>query len=152
MKIVYYESRLAKLLLRGGYPTIMLFGFVLTKRPALDERSLRHEEIHAVQWRECFYAGWVAMLLLLWGGGFSWWLVLLPLLLYYVWYVTEWMVRFAGCFFNRGKKDVARAGHEAYRNVVMEREAYAREGDKDYPERRGWFAFLRYYRGVSENM
>lgn len=57
MKIVYYESRLAKLLLRGGYPTIMLFGFVLTKRPALDERSLRHEEIHAVQWRECFYAG-----------------------------------------------------------------------------------------------
>lgn len=48
MKIVYYESRLAKLLLRGGYPTIMLFGFVLTKRPALDERSLRHEEIHAV--------------------------------------------------------------------------------------------------------
>ena len=53
MKIVYYESRLAKLLLRGGYPTIMLFGFVLTKRPALDERSLRHEEIHAVQWREC---------------------------------------------------------------------------------------------------
>ena len=50
MKIVYYESRLAKLLLRGGYPTIMLFGFVLTKRPALDERSLRHEEIHAVQW------------------------------------------------------------------------------------------------------
>lgn len=98
MKIVYYESRLAKLLLRGGYPTIMLFGFVLTKRPALDERSLRHEEIHAVQWRECFYAGGVAMLLLLWGGGFSWWLVLLPLLLYYVWYVTEWMVRFAGCF------------------------------------------------------
>ena len=76
MKIVYYESRLAKLLLRGGYPTIMLFGFVLTKRPALDERSLRHEEIHAVQWRECFYAGGVAMLLLLWGGGFSWWLVL----------------------------------------------------------------------------
>ena len=54
MKIVYYESRLAKLLLRGGYPTIMLFGFVLTKRPALDERSLRHEEIHAVQFR----GGW----------------------------------------------------------------------------------------------
>ena len=31
MKTIYYNSKLAKLILFGSYHTIMLFGFILTK-------------------------------------------------------------------------------------------------------------------------
>ena len=51
MKLIIYNSRLAKRMLFPGYSTIMLFGIILTKRrkeecpPAL----IRHEQISSVQ-------------------------------------------------------------------------------------------------------
>lgn len=56
MKLIIYNSRLAKRMLFPGYSTIMLFGIILTKRrkeecpPAL----IRHEQIHQRQYFECF--------------------------------------------------------------------------------------------------
>lgn len=40
---VFYENWFAKLILFGGYTTIMLFGFIFTKLKELSETTIRHE-------------------------------------------------------------------------------------------------------------
>ncbi|HJF99333.1 MAG TPA: hypothetical protein K8V61_08600 [Bacteroides clarus] len=46
MKTIYYNSKLAKLILFGSYTTIMFFGFILTKLKELSETTIRHERTH----------------------------------------------------------------------------------------------------------
>ena len=43
IKTIYYNSKLAKLILFGDYTTIMFFGFILTKLKELSETIIRHE-------------------------------------------------------------------------------------------------------------
>ena len=56
MKLIIYNSRLAKRMLFPGYSTIMLFGIILTKRRKEECPSalIRHEQIHQKQYFECF--------------------------------------------------------------------------------------------------
>lgn len=39
MKTIYYNSKLAKLILFGSYTTIMFFGFILTKLKSCPKQS-----------------------------------------------------------------------------------------------------------------
>lgn len=50
---------------------------------------------------------------------------------FYAWYLAEWTVR------------LLRPGN-AYRNISFEREAYARQADLSYPDKRKPYAWLRY--------
>ncbi|MGH9337056.1 MAG: hypothetical protein ACRD21_25210, partial [Vicinamibacteria bacterium] len=48
---VHYNSRLALWLLPRRYMAITLRDHVFTRLGGLDERVLRHEEVHVEQWR-----------------------------------------------------------------------------------------------------
>lgn len=92
MKTIYYNNKLAKLILFGGYTTIMLFGFILTKLKELSEATIRHERTHQKQFFECMeIAAIPSVLLSLYVS--AWWLLLIPLF-YYILYLAEWFVSF----------------------------------------------------------
>lgn len=85
MKIIHN-----KLIPFGKYYAINLFGFVFTKRQ-LKDWELRHEEIHSEQMKEMLY------------------------LLFYLWYVLEFLVKLPFCKFSLQK---------AYKSISFEQEAY----------------------------
>lgn len=53
-----------------------------------------------------------------------------------LWYVTEWIIRL---FAFKG-------AHHAYKNISLEREAYANQAEAGYSITRDRFAFTRYIR------
>lgn len=53
---------------------------------------------------------------------------------FYLWYVVEWLVRLVQC----------RDTKKAYRNISLEREAYAGQSDETYLENRGYFEWIKY--------
>jgi hypothetical protein len=53
---------------------------------------------------------------------------------FYIWYVLEFVVRLFQ-YKNR---------HAAYRNISFEREAYAKEKDRDFLKKRSFWAFIKY--------
>lgn len=130
MKTIYYNSRLAKLLLFRGYTTIMLFGFILTKLNELKPSTLRHENIHRRQYVECAVLS-LPFVFLLCRSVSCWFLLLLPTF-YYILYVGEWLVR----LFMKGN---------AYRNINFEKEAYQNQNNPGYLSERKWFAWMKYY-------
>lgn len=128
MKTIYYNSRLAKLLLFRGYTTIMLFGFILTKLNELKPSTLRHENIHRRQYVECAMLSLPLVFLLCWLVS-CWFLFLVPTF-YYILYVGEWLVR------------LFRSGN-AYRNISFEKEAY--QNNPGYLSERKCFSWMKYY-------
>ncbi len=99
-------------LIRKGYVGFAFWPFIfLRNRECATESTLNHERIHLHQQRE---------------------MLLIP---FYIWYLTEYLVR-------RFQYDSWR---EAYFNISFEREAFSNECDMGYLERRrfwGWTAFL----------
>ncbi|MBC8152436.1 MAG: hypothetical protein H7Z72_05950 [Bacteroidetes bacterium] len=87
-----------------------LFPFVLVRRPNPEPELLNHERIHLRQQLE---------------------LLLLP---FYVWYLTEYLIR----------RSQYRNHYTAYRNISFEREAFAHDADLNYLKTRRWWAFLRW--------
>jgi hypothetical protein len=102
----------SKYLVPKGYSGIALFPFVFVRDKALGTHPvfLNHERIHLRQQSE---------------------LLILP---FYVWYVTEYLIR--RLHYPTQK--------EAYRNISFEREAYANEGNLDYLKKRRFWSFLGY--------
>ena len=95
MKVVYNN-----LIPFKGYKAINLFGIVFARKGAvLTDKDLNHEAIHTAQMKEMLY------------------------LLFYVWYVVEWIVR----LFGKGN---------AYRNISFEQEAYANDDNSPDAGRR----------------
>lgn len=64
---VFYESKLAKMLLWQGYNTITLGCFVFTKKKKeeMKQRVLNHEAIHVRQWEECMIASAILLTLVM---------------------------------------------------------------------------------------
>jgi hypothetical protein len=81
-----------------------------------------------MQWMEVTIAALVLFALLSWLIG-PYWMIVSPLV-YYVWYVVEWLVRLP--FGN------------AYRSISFEREAFANDEDGEYIVNRELFNFLKY--------
>lgn len=88
MKLIFLDSPLAKLILFGGYTTIMLFGFILTKLKELSETIIRHERIHQKQFFECMEIAVIPSALLSLYVS-AWWLLLIPLFYYILYLVCE---------------------------------------------------------------
>lgn len=91
---------------------ITLWPFIFVKHDHLkaDERLIRHEMIHLRQQVE---------------------LLVLP---FYLWYLTEYLLRLVQY----------RDRQKAYVNISFEREAYAHESTPDYLPQRPFWAFLRF--------
>nr|WP_322624021.1 hypothetical protein [uncultured Flavobacterium sp.] len=102
----------SKYLVPKGYIGIALFPFVFVRDKALGTHPvfLNHERIHLRQQAE---------------------LLILP---FYIWYVTEYVVR----------RLHYPSQKEAYRNISFEREAYANESNMEYLKQRQFWSFLRY--------
>lgn len=130
----FYESKLAKWLTPlGTCHTITLGCFILTERAEKDvtERLILHETTHGYQFFELLCLG-IVIFVVLACLGCSWWWLLPCSLLFYVWYLLEWLVRLI--------KD--RDWHTAYKGLAFEREA----NDVSYYEcTHKPFGFIRYY-------
>lgn len=94
---VFYDSKLARVLLPAGYMAVMLFGMVFTRRDSLSGKALKHEETHVRQYWDCFGLGVAlaitTMFILFAFGVQSWWMLLLaliPVLLFYALYGAEY--------------------------------------------------------------
>ena len=91
-----------------GFAAINLFGVLFVRKNAtVTQRMINHESIHTAQMKEMLYV------------------------FFYVWYVTEWLVR----LFMKGN---------AYRNISFEREAYGNERNAAYIGERKRYAWVRY--------
>lgn len=90
-----------------NFAAINLFGFIFVRDDVyITNRMLNHEDIHTAQMKELGY------------------------LLFYIIYVSEWIVR----LFRKGN---------AYRNISFEREAYENETNLNYLAKRRRFAMWR---------
>lgn len=74
---VFYESKLAKMLLWQGYSTITLGCFIFTKKTKeeMKQRVLNHEAIHVRQWEECMIASAILLTLVMLLTGFNVWII-----------------------------------------------------------------------------
>ena len=143
MKTIYYNSKLAKLLLFSGYSTIMLFGFILTKRPWLTLDSETHEQIHQRQFLECMT---LSLPVTLYPCLFvSWWFLPIVPASYYILYLLEWLVSFVYHLVADWKKGIPEINHRAYKSISFEREAKMNQGCKCYLNERKPFAWVGYY-------
>lgn len=145
---VFYNSWIAKIFtMIKGYSTVMLFGAVFTEDSSVSERTIYHEQAHAVQYRTLFCAGLVLALIVSLFTELSWWsvsLILIPVMLFYVWYVIEYIIRLL----------LYRNHYRAYRNIVFEREAVALQFEYQKPEAERKYAtafsFMNFYKSKYE--
>lgn len=136
----------------ANFATIMLFGAVFTEHKELTKTSLAHESVHVSQYQTLFMLG----LSIAFGGFFAclgfdvygWWmlsLILIPILLYYVYYGIEFLIRLI----------IYRDRDKAYRMIAFEQEAYDLQYEylKPCQERRSAysFSFMKYYRKSSNS-
>ena len=95
----------------SDFRAMNLFGVLFVRGNAqINERTIRHETIHTAQMKELWYV------------------------FFYLWYVTEWLIRL---FAFKGRK-------YAYKNISFEREAYVNQDDLNYFKNRKRFDFVKY--------
>lgn len=96
----------------GKAEAITIFPFIFLRRNGLkvDKVLLNHERIHLVQALE------------------------LAVFLFYIWYLSEFLVR----FFQHRNFD------KAYRNISFEREAYVNQHNENYLQQRRLWSFWKY--------
>ena len=139
MKRIYYESRIAEILLYFSYCETITAGpwaFTKMKESEVPQQVRNHECTHVRQWTETTMLTGLLLLaaVLAWGVS-AWWLLAVPLV-YYLWYGVEYLIRL--CILHDGNK--------AYRAVSFEQEAYANERDADYNGNAVYFAWVKYLR------
>ena len=107
----------------SGYSTMMLFGFIFTKKTESEYsgKTKYHEEFHLNQYTDCFGLGLglaiLSAFVLFAFNIVSLWmisLVLLPLFLFYFWYGINFIFQLIKF----------RDWDTAYKNVIFERQAY----------------------------
>lgn len=145
--LIFCNSKLAKWLLLPGYSTIMLFLCVFSKEVELDECTIRHENIHRLQYVDCFIVGLI-IALLCYMLGISWYILLwLPLLMYYIMYCIEYCISFA-YHICKGKTCKQACMYSA---GAMEMEAKSNEHNADYLHQRPFLAFVDYYGSICQD-
>lgn len=140
MKKVFYNSKIAKMILMEDYSTITIFAWVFTKYITLKQAVINHECTHARQWVELT----VLFGLLIWIGmlifDYSAWYLVFSSVMFYLWYGLEYLVRrFIGLFnLEEDKQKIA------YREVSFEQEARISENDDNYLENSHYFAWMKF--------
>lgn len=118
-----------------GYKAMAIFPFVFVRKDCeFDDTDLRHETIHLYQQGEVTLVACVIIALLIALCSISAWWLILGVLFYYLWYGTEYAIRYVA--YSKPK--------EAYRNISFEQEAYNNEKDVDYLKNRKPFAWMKY--------
>lgn len=138
MKVVYNNLVPFK-----GFNVINLFGIVFARkdRGQLSKIQLNHEAIHTRQQIDCLVLFFLPLYLI--GVLYSWWWFALWPLGFYVLYFVEWSIYY--CFLRIKRLCRKDANNEAYESLAIEIEAYERENDLDYLNRRYPFSWFKYY-------
>lgn len=143
MKTIYYNSKLAKLILFGSYHTIMLFGFILSILKEITTETERHERTHQKQFFECMEIAAIPSVLLAFHVS-AWWLLLIPLF-YYILYGVEWFISLVYHLFTDERIGGGKVNANAYRASAFEMEAKLNQDNPNYLKERKWGAWLHYY-------
>lgn len=134
--MVLYNDKLAKMILWSGYHTITLGPFIFTtkKRSEVTDEIFNHEKIHVMQWCEVTALSVLFWSFLMLALHFRYlWTLPICFVVYYIAYVAEYAIRrFYG----------GETGHEDYRHIGFEKEAYKHQRDMDYLSHRKPFAWL----------
>lgn len=136
--MIIYNSKLAKLILWNRFATVMLFGSIFTiyGKGGLSETNINHEYIHVAQWIEttlaCATLLSIARIYLLFDP--LW--IIASLFAYYILYAIFWCV----AKLRGGSK------RQSYHGIPFEREAFAKEAEIGYFNRRDLFAWVSYIR------
>ena len=134
--MVFYNSKLAKMILWSGYHTITLGPFIFTtkKRNELTDEIINHEKIHVAQWCEVTFVAVFLWPLLMLALDFRYqWTLALCFVVYYIIYAAEYAIsRLYG----------GESGKEDYHRIEFEKEAYKHQNDMTYLSRRLPFAWL----------
>lgn len=136
MNKITYNSKLARIILWANYSTITLTAFVFTKyknKRSMPQGVRNHECIHARQWIEMFFVGWIIMFILQLIFDISTWWYILPLFSFYIWYILEWAL-----------KSLVKQKN-AYKDILFEKEARLAESDNSYLENCGYFNWIKMY-------
>lgn len=144
MKKVFYDSWIANKLLFKGYSTITIFAWVFTKykEGEMKQRTINHECVHVRQWVELTISSGFALFLGMLIFGFSPWWLLISTLVFYAWYVLEYLIRRFLVLFSSNEHKQSMA----YRSVAFEKEARQAEFDSNYLENSLYFNWFNYYR------
>ena len=101
----------------------MLFGFLIIRKEYKDRQIrqsiINHENIHFQQALDFTYG--------------AEWLKWIGFILFYIWYILEWLIRRIISIFN---------GSRAYRSISFEQEAYDNQYNDNYIRNR--FSWLKY--------
>ena len=143
MKNVFYNSWVAKTILcLSKCHTIMLFGFVFSKlkEEEVTQRVRNHECVHVRQWFEVTALSGSVLLAIVLVFGISPLWMLLSGIVYYVWYVLEWMCKsvWYSVMIDEWTCDM----ETPYQSISFEREARLSERDSNYLENGGYFGWL----------
>lgn len=120
-----------------GYRAMAFWPVIFARKAAkyLQGYVKNHESIHLRQQLEVLIVSIALLLMLVLSLDLSWWWMAASPFVYYVWYVTEYLVRLC----------IYRNHWEAYRNISAEQEAFLFQMDFNYlPNDRRPFAWLKY--------
>lgn len=135
MKKVFLDSIVAKIVLVFSICTTITLGpFVFSKLKKVSQWVVNHECMHAQQWNEVSILSGIFILsaVLVFGIHPAW--LFMAGITYYIWYVTEWLIKLI----------VYRDQPTAYRSVCFEYEAYKNQADNNYLENRKYFSWLKF--------
>lgn len=134
--MVLYNDKLAKLILWSGYHTITIGPFIFTTKKKIEvtDEIINHEKIHVAQWCEVTALSVLIWSFLMLALDFRYmWTLLICFVVYYIIYVAEYAIsRLYG----------GETGHEDYRHIEFEKEAYKHQKDMTYLSHRKLFAWL----------
>lgn len=112
----------------GKFNAIFLFGVLFVKKDVkLLKRLINHEKIHSRQYIEITLLSLILLLPLIF---ILWWLPLLSLIMFYIIYIIEWLIKLP--FGN------------SYYKISFEREAYNNEYNLEYLKTRKIFSWIKY--------
>lgn len=144
---IYYNSKLAKLILGKNYSTITLGKWVFTKSATLSQVAINEETTHALQWRDCFCLGlFVALIMacLKWWVPCLIWLGASPVFYYLVYLIMQLVELCRGILRGEWRAGIQSWNMKAYHRNSMEREAKENRHSNIYNKERVMFEFLKY--------
>lgn len=110
-----------------GFSAMMLFGIIFRRKEycktPIKKTTMNHEGIHYVQALD--FVGGIEKL--------SW----LGFICFYIWYLTEWLIKLIMSIFTLCKI-------KSYKSISFEQEAYKNQYNYEYQETRKRFSWLKY--------
>ena len=139
--MIFYNSKFAKLLLNEGFIAITIMFMIFTIKDSLEDKVIRHENIHIRQWYEVTIASAILFILLGLFNICSYWFLPISIIVYYILYCIEYLARIIIYTFTKDLKN-GEISDLAYKTLSFENEAYSNQDKESYFKLFGWIKYL----------